>query len=74
VEDTVRISVPIDRELHDRLRTLLPWGTKAQVVRELLILLLDTQNETEGYIVQDLLAGDCKLLIINKETVQNLNG
>lgn len=65
---TVRISVPIERELHDRLSTLLPWGLKAQVVRELLVLLLNSQDKTDRYIVQDLLDGNCKL------SVQTLNG
>ena len=71
VSDTVRISVPIDLDLHDKLHKLLPWGTKAEVIRQLLVMLIEAQiSEPETYIVQDLLRGNCKLVVqnLNRET------
>ena len=57
----VRISVPIDEEVNEKLKTIMPWGVKAQVVRELLLLLIETQKSTNSYVIQDLLKGKCEL-------------
>jgi hypothetical protein len=67
VDGTVRISVEVPIELNDRLKILLPWGTKSEIVRVLLDMLLDAQMETGDYIMQDILKGRAKI------TVQNLN-
>ena len=67
--DTVRLSVPISKELNATLTKFLVRGTKAQVIRELISLLIKAQKEQkDSYIVDDLLRGRCKI------TVQNLNG
>ena len=67
--DTIRLSVPISKELNDTLTKFLVRGTKSQVIRELIHLLIKAQKEQKGsYIVDDLLRGRCKI------TVQNLNG
>lgn len=35
-DSLVRISIEIDRDLHHRLQSALPWGTRAPVLRTLL--------------------------------------
>jgi hypothetical protein len=67
-EDTVRISVPVPRELNDMLNRYIPKGLKAQIVRALLELLITTQrNHPERYIVDNLLNERVEM------RVQNLN-
>ncbi|MEK0325188.1 MAG: hypothetical protein QQN63_05740, partial [Nitrosopumilus sp.] len=67
--DTIRLSVPISKELNDTLTKFLVRGTKAQVIRELISLLIKAQKEQkDSYIVDDLLRGRCKI------TVQSLKG
>jgi len=67
-EDIVRLSVPIDKSINDKLAILIPQGMKASVVRELLDLLIKTQVENpEQCLMENLLRGNCKLV------VQNLN-
>jgi len=74
VAELVRVSIPIPKELNDRLNHLLPWGIKAQVVRELILLLLKTQErEATRYIVQDLLKGNCQLTCSNFEQSRSNN-
>ncbi len=68
-EKTIRLSVPIDREINDQLASVLPHGLKAQVIRELVELFISTQIELgdEVYLAQALLKKRVKL------TVQSLN-
>ena len=62
--DTVRLSVPISKELNDTLGSFLVRGTKAQVIRELINLLITAQKgHKTSYIVDDLLRGRCKIVI-----------
>ncbi len=66
--DTIRLSVPVEIELNDRLSNYLIPGTKAAIVRALLNLLLDTQkNYPNQHICEALLRGQVKM------SVQNLN-
>lgn len=68
-EKTIRLSIPIDREINDKLAAVLPHGLKAQVIRELVVLFIDSQIALgdEVYLAQHLLKGRVKL------TVQILN-
>lgn len=73
-EEEVRLSVPIPKEINDKLNILLPWGLKAPAMRMLITLLLDAQRESGNqYIVTDLIEGRCKLVRTNDRSVQNLN-
>lgn len=68
-EKTIRLSVPIDREVNARLSALLPYGVKAQVIRSLVTVFIEAQEEygDSRWIAEDLIKGKCKLV------VQNLN-
>lgn len=70
---TRRIGIPIDQETNDRLNKILPWGVKAQVVRELIRLLIETQAGSKKYIVSDLLAGNCELCLKSKQSTESEN-
>jgi hypothetical protein len=67
-EETVRLSVEIPKSLNDRLKLFLPWGSKTEVFRALIRMFVDTQHQHPEYLAQDLLAGRCKIVV-----VQNLN-
>lgn len=69
MSDTIRISVPIDRKLNDDLTTICRWGVKAQAIRELIVLLVETQKRESEYIVEDLLKGRLELRRSNFEQV-----
>jgi len=71
--DGVRISVDVTQETHNKLTAMLPWGSKAEVVRSLIELLVKTQEGHNRYIVEDLLKGRCTLIVGDKDNVQNLN-
>jgi formamidopyrimidine-DNA glycosylase len=64
-ENVIRLSVPIEREVNDKLLALLPWGVKAQVIRSLIKLFIDTQIEhgENRWIAEDLIKGRCKLVV-----------
>jgi hypothetical protein len=68
-EKTIRLSVPIEREINTRFASVLPPGLKAQVVRSLVELFVNTQVELgdDVYLAQALIKGRVKL------RVQNLN-
>lgn len=68
-EKTIRLSVPIDREVNAELSALLPYGVKAQVIRSLITLFIEAQKEygENRWVAEDLIKGRCKLV------VQNLN-
>jgi len=68
-EKTIRLSVPIDREVNAELSALLPYGVKAQVIRSLVTVFIDAQKKygENRWIAEDLVKGRCKLV------VQNLN-
>lgn len=68
---TTRISIEVSTEINEKLNNYLPWGVKAQVIRALIELLLDTQSRSAVHIVDDLLRGRCKLVVV--DGVQNLN-
>jgi DNA-directed RNA polymerase specialized sigma54-like protein len=72
VSEDVRVSIPIPKDLNDKLNTLLPWGIKAQVIRELICLLISAQErDSNSYIVQDLLNGHCTLMRSKFEQVRS---
>jgi len=68
-EKTIRLSVPIDREVNAELSALLPYGVKAQVIRSLVTVFIDAQKRygESRWIAEDLIKGRCELV------VQNLN-
>lgn len=66
----VRISFEVPKEVNDKLSAMCPWGLKAEAMRALIEALIKAQLTENVYIVQDLIRGNCKLVISN---VQNLN-
>jgi hypothetical protein len=68
----VRISFEVPKEVNDKLTAMCPWGTKAEAVRSLIEVLIEAQLKENVYIVQDLIRGNCKL-IVKDRGVQNLN-
>lgn len=62
---TVRLSVPIDRELNDKFAAMIPHRLKAEVVRCLVELTLKTQIELgkDEYLIHYLIDKRCKLVI-----------
>ena len=68
-EKTIRLSIPIDREVNAKLSALLPYGVKAEVIRSLVRLFIETQQKhgENRWIAEDLIKGRCELV------VQNLN-
>lgn len=66
-DDQVRISIPVDKDMHEQLKNLLPWGTQAEVVRSLLQVFIEAHVEHGTYIATHLIKGQCKL------SIQNLN-
>ena len=61
----IRLSIPIDRELNDKFSAIMPHGLKAEVIRCLVELVIDTQRELgkKKYLIQNLIDKDCKLVI-----------
>lgn len=68
-EKTIRLSIPIGRDINTRFAAVLPPGLKAEVVRSLVELFIETQIELgdDVYLAQALINGRVKL------RVQNLN-
>lgn len=60
----VRISIEVSKEVHDKLTAFLPWGTKAEVVRSLIDVLISAQENENRYIADDLIKGRCKLISV----------
>jgi len=69
-EKTIRLSVPIDREVNAELSALLPYGVKAQVIRSLVDVFIKSQKGygEERWIAEDLIKGRCKLVVQNLNT------
>lgn len=69
-EKTIRLSVPIDREVNAELSALLPYGVKAQVIRSLVTVFIEAQNEygKDRWIAEDLIKNRCKLIVQNLNT------
>jgi hypothetical protein len=71
--EIIRLSVPIEREINARFASVLPKGLKAQVVRSLVELFIETQVELgdDVYLAQALIKGRCKLSvqILNKPII-----
>ena len=67
---TIRLSVPIDREVNDQFASVLPHGLKAQIIRELVELFISSQRELgdDVYLAQALIKKRVKLSvqILNK--------
>lgn len=60
-DDVVRLSVEIPREVNEMLARICPWGTKAEVIRSLVELLIREWNSNK-HIQTDLMNGRCKLV------------
>lgn len=65
-EGTTRISVEVTNDVNEKLNKFLPWGSKAEIVRQLIHLMIQTQEGTNHYIAQDILQGRCKLVVTEK--------
>lgn len=72
LEGGIRISFEIPKEVNDKLTAMCPWGTKAEAIRSLIETLISAQMTENVYIVQDLIRGNCRLIIKGRD-VQNLN-
>lgn len=72
-EKTIRLSVPIDREINDKLAAILPHGLKAQVVRSLVELFLDSQKElgADVFLAHALIKNrvELRVQILNKDSL-----
>ncbi len=51
LEETIRLNVDVPKSLNDQINMLLPHGTKAEVVRALLRMLLRDLRKPGGIIV-----------------------
>ena len=65
VTDTIRLSVPIDRKTNDQFSGIMPHGLKAQVIRCLVELVIETQIELgkDSYLIHHLIKKECKIVI-----------
>lgn len=68
----IRISFEIPKDVNDKLTAMCPWGTKAEAMRSLIEVLIAAQLSENVYIVQDLIRGNCRLVVKTRD-VQNLN-
>jgi hypothetical protein len=70
MEKPVQLGVPVDRTLNDTINKLAPRGMKAEAIRKLLELLIETQREwvdigRTDFVVDYLLRDQCKLVLRN---------
>jgi len=74
VNDTVRLSVEIPKEINDQLGTFIQWGLKADVIKALIDLLIKA-HDRDQYVVLRLLNGKCILTdaVHGPTDVQNLS-
>ena len=63
---TVRLSVPIERELNNQFSSIIPGGLKAHVVRCLVELVIETQRDLgkDVFLIQHLINKQCKIVIL----------
>jgi len=66
--DDVRLSIPIDWETNEDFTNLMPYGIKAEVIRCLVRLVIETQKNIEEdglkiYIIDHIVRGECELNI-----------
>jgi len=61
----IRLSIPIDREINERFTSMMPHGLKAEVIRCLVELVIETQVGIgkERYLIHHLINKECKLVI-----------
>jgi len=61
----IRLSIPIDREINERFTKMMPHGLKAEIIRCLVELVIDTQvgMGKEKYLIHHLINKECKLII-----------
>ena len=66
--ELIRLSIPIDRETNELFSSIMPHGLKAEVIRCLVLLVIDSQKELGkgSYLIHHLINKECKLVI--KET------
>ena len=64
-EDTIRLSVPIEREVNDTFTAMLPHGLKAEVIRCLVKLVINTQRGMgkDTYLIHHLINNECELIV-----------
>ena len=63
--NTIRLSIPIDRDINDQFTSIMPSGLKAQVIRCLVELVVQTQRDLgkDVFLIQHLISNQCKLII-----------
>jgi len=63
--ETIRLSIPIERSVNEQFSNIMPHGLKAQVMRCLVHLVIDTQRDLgkEKYLIHHLINGECKIVI-----------
>lgn len=61
----IRLSIPIDREINKRFSSMMPRGLKAEVIRCLIELVIDTQMGMgkDIYLIHHLINKECKLIV-----------
>ena len=62
---TIRLSVPIDRSVNEQFSNIMPHGLKAEAIRCLVQLVIDTQIRLgkDKYLIHHLINGDCRIEI-----------
>ena len=61
----IRLSIPIEREVNDAFSALMPHGVKAEIIRCLVDLVIETQRKLgkDSYLIHHLINKECKLII-----------
>ena len=62
---TIRLSIQIDRDINDQFTGIMPSGLKAQAIRCLVELVVQTQRDlgTDVFLIQHLINNQCKLIV-----------
>ncbi len=63
--NTIRLSIPIDRDINDQFTGIMPAGLKAQAIRCLVELVVQTQRDLgkDVFLVQHLINNQCRIVI-----------
>lgn len=72
-DKTVRLSVEIPENLNEKLKLILPWGVKNELIRSLIELFVDSQVENHSYLATDIISGKCRIVVQNLNKTVNAN-
>jgi hypothetical protein len=69
-----RIAFDLDRDIQQKLNELVPWGIRAHVFRQLIMMLIDGMEKGGHVFLAALLSDELKFSVADPTNARSLNG